>query len=121
MAIATYKTRAGAQWYANELAKAHPGCTFEVVPGNDWNFHVKVTMADGRTALAERRPANFGKDKWIMQPKFAKRHYEIVAKSIKASIAGKTAEERRAIFKAAVALADEFANDNWNFQIGRFL
>lgn len=61
MAIATYKTRAGAQWYANELAKAHPGCTFEVVPGNDWNFHVKVTTADGRTALAERRPANFGK------------------------------------------------------------
>lgn len=56
-----------------------------------------------------------------MQPKFAKRHYEVVAKSIKASIAGKRPEVREAILVAAKAIAADFAEDNENFRFGKFL
>jgi hypothetical protein len=63
--IAKYKTRHGASRYAAELQTKWPSHRFEVVPGADFKFNIRVYSPNrpiGSPAiLAARRPRNFAK------------------------------------------------------------
>lgn len=68
MALATYRTKAGAQRYANEIiarfkaTMAEKGKTFDAypVPNNAFGYWVAVEV-DGRKAIADKRPRNYGR------------------------------------------------------------
>jgi hypothetical protein len=65
MKTARYRTKWGAERYAAELARKHPGRTFTVVPHPYDPFYayaVKMEQDNGRPAYAARRPNHFGKE-----------------------------------------------------------
>lgn len=64
MRTARYRSKAGAQRYANELAKLHPGSIYTVVPhpfDPFYSYAVQTIQANGRPAYAARRPIHFEK------------------------------------------------------------
>lgn len=56
--LARYRTQAGAARYAKEIAARFPHCDAKAVP-NGFDFCVMVTLPDGATALAAKRPRGY--------------------------------------------------------------
>lgn len=56
--IARYRTRKGAERYATEIALRFPGVKTHSVP-NGFEYSILVTLLDGATALAAKRPKNY--------------------------------------------------------------
>ncbi len=56
--LARYRTEAGAARYATEIAARFPHCAARAVV-NGFDFSVMVTLPDGNTALAGKRPRGY--------------------------------------------------------------
>ena len=72
MRLASYKTERGALKYAGEIMRKFPSTKATPAPNLDFSYGVRVVTADGRSAMAGRRPRNYaaGYPADIMQGNF---------------------------------------------------